>query len=74
MRLKTKCDGWLLLCLWATTLMAVGAPHAIELKDGTVDPDGRTVWYDAQYLGVEGKGCIRIRKGRVPFSPEDSEN
>ena len=58
MRRKTKCDGLLLLCLWATTVMAVGAPHAIELKDGAVDPDGRTVWYDAQHLGVEGKGWI----------------
>ena len=38
--------------------MAVGAPNAIELKDGTVDPDGKTVWYDAQDLGVEGKGWI----------------
>ena len=31
MRLKTKCDGLLLTCLWGTKLMAVGAPHALAL-------------------------------------------
>jgi len=31
-------------------------PDTIELKGGKLDPDGKTVWYDAQHLGIEGKG------------------
>ena len=37
-------------------LMTADASNTIELKGGKVDPDGKTVWYDAQLLGVEGKG------------------
>jgi hypothetical protein len=46
----------LLICLWATTLITADACAAIELKGGRLDPDGKTVWYDAQLLGIEGKG------------------
>jgi hypothetical protein len=29
---------------------------SIKLKGGKLDPDGKTVWFDAQHLGIEGKG------------------
>ncbi len=28
----------------------------IKLREGNLDADGKTVWYDAQHLGIEGKG------------------
>ena len=34
----------------------ISKPDSIILKGGKLDPDGKTVWYDAQHLGIEGKG------------------
>jgi hypothetical protein len=56
MRIRARYEALLLIYLWVSALMNAGASGAIELKGGTLDPDGKTIWYDAQYIGIEGKG------------------
>lgn len=49
-----------LVCLaLAAGVFSVSARETSDgtiLVNGTFDPDGKTVWYDAQHLGIEGQG------------------
>jgi len=48
----------LLLCLLATLLIYAFSSTAIDPMSGTLDADGKIVWYNAELLGVEGKGWV----------------
>ena len=46
----------LLLCLWAILHINAYPSAALDPADGTLDANGKIVWYNAELLGVEGKG------------------
>lgn len=59
MRLRGTLLVALLASLLIPTVYAGDLPKTaipLALQDGQLDPDGKTVWYDAQALGIEGKG------------------
>jgi len=45
-----------LLCLWAILHINAYPSAALDPADGTLDANGKIVWYNAELLGVEGKG------------------
>ena len=71
MRIRTRSGVLLLICFWAATQLTAGAADAIKLQGGTVDPDGKTVWFNAQQLGIEGKGGedTEVPCDRLPHRP-----